>query len=334
MNACEKSAKQQCVQWVRDLRNTKRARLTSKNEVLLYGHRPMTRPDLLYLSPYEFTTHWEAQLLRYPKTLAEDESGNCEAKLTAKGKRKIKIRDHELVAGEDYIVKESGGDDWAALEDVGPTAAIRHEWILRRRRRPMAPHFKGCPLPKHKAGSSERNAQIIMTYFHPWTLRPDWGHDHVPTLDKLRGGDVLWQDALTYWLDGRIISEESKRYVSNFISIHRLRPGENEDNELANPDDMIEDEELFVTKDMLNDVLETRIGGKKQNTSDLDALGDGHHINSTEAIRLGRDVWCQSSVQNGTSTQPSGTTDRAGQLWDEEQVKLSLKSAQELSPPV
>ena len=70
---------------------------------------------------------------------------------------------------------------------------------------------------------------------------------------------------------------------------------------------------------------------KKHNANELDSLGDGHHVNSTEAIRLGRDVWCRGPSQTGSRSQPSGTTDRAGQLWNEEQVKLSLKSAVELS---
>ena len=96
---------------------------------------------------------------------------------------------------------------------------------------------------------------------------------------------------MTHWLDGNIICEESKRYVSNFISIYRLRPGEDEEDGMANSDDLVEDEEVFVTRDMLEDVLNTRIGGKTCRGDTEDVLGDGHHMNSSEAIELGRNVW-------------------------------------------
>ena len=51
--------------------------------------------------------------------------------------------------------------------------------------------------------------------------------------------------------------------MSNFISIHRLRLGEDEADKMANPDNLVEDEEICLTKDMLSDVAETKIGGRK-----------------------------------------------------------------------
>jgi len=100
----------------------------------------------------------------------------------------------DLVPGIDYVVKDEGGDDWVPLENIAATASLRHEWILRRRQRPMAPHFKGCPLPKHKPGSAEQNAKITMTYFHPWTLREAaWSDEHVPTLQQLKQGWDAWR---------------------------------------------------------------------------------------------------------------------------------------------
>jgi len=76
-----------------------------------------------------------------------------------------------LIPGIDYVVKEQGDKDWQPFGNEPGTASLRHEWILQRRRRPMVPQFKGCPLPKHKRGSAEQNAKITMVYFHPWTLR-------------------------------------------------------------------------------------------------------------------------------------------------------------------
>ena len=104
----------------------------------------------------------------------------------------------DLVPGIDYVVKDEGGDDWVPLENIAATAGLRHEWILRRRHRPRAPQFKGCPLPKHKPNSAEQNAKITMTYFHPWTLRGEaWSDEHVPTLQNLKQGCDAWETALT-----------------------------------------------------------------------------------------------------------------------------------------
>ena len=95
-----------------------------------------------------------------------------------------------------------------------------------------------------------------MVYFHPWTLRDKiWSDEHVPTLDNLKQGNETWEAAMIQWLDGNIISEESKRYVGNFISIHRLRPGDETEDAVPNPDDLVQDERVYVTKDMLKPLL-------------------------------------------------------------------------------
>ncbi len=146
------------------------------------------------------------------RSTEEGEQSNREASLTASGRKKCaQDSSCELVPGVDYVVKDRGGDDWVALENVPAMATLRHQWILRRRRRPEAPHFKGCPLPKHKPGSAEQNARITMAYFHPWTLRPGWGDFHVPCAHKLKGDREAWKDALTHWLDGNILCAESQR---------------------------------------------------------------------------------------------------------------------------
>ena len=65
--------------------------------------------------------------------------------------------------------------------------------------------------------------------------------------------------------------ERPCRYVSNFISIHRLRPGNDDEDGTGNPDDLLDDEEVFVTKDMLAQVLETRVGGKSKQVDEASA---------------------------------------------------------------
>ena len=308
----------------KDTRNPSRPKLTSKSVALLYGYRPLKNAELKYLSPYEFTMYWEPQLLKYPRSRGENNKEGFEATLTPEGLEKLAAdADGALVAGIDYVVNESGGCDWVPLEKLAGTTALRHEWILRRRLRPRAPHFKGCPLPRHQPGSTEQNAKIAMTYFHPWTLREkEWSDQHVPTCHNLKRGCDAWDTALTEWLDGNIISEESRRYVSNFISIHRLRPGGDDGEGLANPDDMVEDEHICVTTDSLEEVLETRVGRKTARSDDLEVLGDSHHMNSTEAMSLGREVWAHTGLEAGSSTQPHFHLDEA-------KVKEALQSAKE-----
>ena len=128
----------------------------------------------------------------------------------------------------------------------------------------------------------------------------------------------LWAPPTAFYPS--LLSRTRPRYVSNFIAIHRLRPGDDEQDGLANPDDLLEDEEIHVTKDMLDDVLETRIGGKSKHVDDLEDLGDGHHMNSSEAIGLGRDVWSQPDASTVDAKQPVF-------VFDEQNIKQSLQSA-------
>ena len=124
------------------------------------------------------------------------------------------------------------------------------------------------------------------------------------------------------WLNGNVVCEESKRYVSNFISIHRFRPDDDGEDGLANPDDLVEDEDVCVTRDMLDEVLDTRIAGKTRANDDLDVLGDGHHMNSSEAVELGRDICTLSAADDGSATRP---------VFDfkEPDVKRSMQSAKQ-----
>ena len=90
----------------------------------------MHRADLKYLSPYEFTMYWKPELLTYSRSAEEDGRNSCEASLTARGRKKcVQDANCELVPGEDYVVKDSGGDDWVALENVPAMATLRHQWM-------------------------------------------------------------------------------------------------------------------------------------------------------------------------------------------------------------
>ena len=109
-----------------DARNPRKRKVTFRNVAELYGQRP---DELLYLSPYEFVTYWEPQLLKYPGH--ENEEGpEFHASLTDEGKgllqeqRDLRARgdrsaNRDLVPGKDYIVKEAKiGDGWLPYPDV------------------------------------------------------------------------------------------------------------------------------------------------------------------------------------------------------------------------
>ena len=83
---------------------------------------------------------------------------------------------------------------------------------------------------------------------------------------------------------------------------------------------MFEDEDVVVTKDMLSQVLETRIGGKAKQVDELEFAGDSHHLNSTDAIGLGRDIWSKVDVETHNARQSIFN-------FDEAKVKESLQAA-------
>ena len=108
-----------------------------------------------------------------------------------------------------------------------------------------------------------------MTYFHPWTLLAEYGDNFVPAVNSLRGDFTSWDAAMRVWLDGHILCEESRRYINNFLAMHRVRPSNaEEDDEAANSDDMLNDEDVQVTRGCLEEVLNTR-AGSVQNTQTL-----------------------------------------------------------------
>ena len=82
----------------------------------------------------------------------------------------------------------------------------------------------------------------------------------MPHVSRLIGGHATWQVSLSAWLDGGILSIESRRYVSNFLSVHRVRPTDDDEDE-ANSDHLVSDVELEVSHANLENALETRIGG-------------------------------------------------------------------------
>ena len=73
------------------------------------------------------------------------------------------------------------------------------------------------------------------------------------------------------WFDGRILSEESKRYIQNFLVVTRTRP---EDDDLdANSDDILSDEELIIDNSTFEEAISTRVGSGKTPRQQVTACG-------------------------------------------------------------
>ena len=53
------------------------------------------------------------------------------------------------------------------------------------------------------------------------------------------------------------------RHVSNLLAVHRVRPQDHSSDE-ENSDDLLSDEELEISTEMLSEALATRIGGRKK----------------------------------------------------------------------
>ena len=279
-----------------DMRNPKRKKVTFRDVATLYGQRPLI-PDVWYLSPYEFATYWEPVLLSYPMSERDNESDEFHATLTCEGLAKVRAKGdkQDLIAGVDYVVKTGVYGEWLSFPDLPSTQHFRRTWILRKNRRPKAPSFVGAPLPHHRPGEADRAAMIVMTYFRPWTLRKEDESAEVVYVGNMRPSGTSWQEALTEWCDGNVSCAETKRYLDNFLSVHRVRP-QNDDLDDAHSSDMASDEELEVSHEHLKEALETRVGGKArtaaEETSDLKVEGQAsHHVNSSSRIDIAQAVW-------------------------------------------
>ena len=285
-----------------DMRNPRKKKVTFRHVATLYGQRPK-RDEVWYLSPYEFVTYWEPKLLSYPLR-REDSANKCHhAHLTASGKDKLAQKtdadvENELIPGIDYTVKDGIAGVWLPFPDIPSTQHFRHTWILQRRRRPKAPSFAGAPLPRHSSGEAERGAMLTMAYFHPWTLRADEEDVEVLDVGNLRPQGSTWQEALSTWLDGGITCAEAKRYVGNFLGVHRVRPSNDEIDD-GHSSDMASDEELEISHTDLHKALTTKIGGRGGANDEEEGEGiehgisgnATHHDNSTTGIQVAQGVW-------------------------------------------
>ena len=167
-------------------RGPKRKRVSLKNAASLCALRPTAEEgvaDVWFLSAYEFFALRRLEEPRYPVTVDEvafekyDE--RFQAVLTASGVQKVDGWDPddpqpECIPGVDYEVKSKGTDTWKPFPEIAETAAFRHSYVIKRNPRPKRVKFSRCPLPvgdPRAEHAAERNAMLVLAYFHPFTLR-------------------------------------------------------------------------------------------------------------------------------------------------------------------
>ena len=164
-----------------------------------------------------------------------------------------------FVGGVDYEIKEEGGADWLPFPNLPELAKIRHTWIIVRNERPSIPSFCKAPMPRKHEGNEERNAQIVMTYLHPFTLQTPSKDKNIPHASKLRRGETSWVTAMTTWMEGEILTHESRNYIQNFFCVAQMRPDFIPEAN-KNEEDIFSDEEIDMNTIGIDELLRTHTG--------------------------------------------------------------------------
>ena len=78
-------------------------------------------------------------------------------------------------------------------------------------------------MPDRSNADKERNAMLVMTYFHQFTLLTNESVD-VPHVSELRRGNDKWETALVQWLAGNVLTQEVRNLIQNFFFVAQMRP--------------------------------------------------------------------------------------------------------------
>ena len=141
-------------------RKTKGDEVELEPLVDLYGFRG-SDPRVWYLNPWEFLMYWCPMQITHPGV--DDARRTVLTRWTAPGKAKWnqQLRRREpvdLTPGVDYVVKAELAEcaDVVILPDIEPVATLRHQWVLRRRRRPVVPQPAQTPMPDQRTTQEEK----------------------------------------------------------------------------------------------------------------------------------------------------------------------------------
>eukprot|EP00435_Cladocopium_sp_Y103_P006429 s3270_g2.t1 len=232
-------------------------------EAQAYGHRP-SDSECWWLSPYEFVMYWKLVPTKVPYSRAEWEAApqdGWDVKLTAAGLKKMDGSELKAPArlkpGVHYVIQIPPTCDRLLFPPGGPTQTLRHNWYLERRVRPRCPHFASAPVPKGFAENAEHNAKLTSVYFRAWTLDVNSATSTIPYLGHLRGEEDSWESSLRAWLL-RLPSAETKRHVGNFLSVYRVRPAADADNN--SDDDDVKGWKTLVPQGLSPTLLKDELG--------------------------------------------------------------------------
>ena len=227
--------------------------------VQVYGHRP-SDAECWWLSPYEFTMYWALVPTRVPQTWREweeEDAATWDVTLTPCGQRHLQAHGSAKLANlrpqRDYKICLPTSPDRCVFPTTSGNATLRHAWYLQRRTRPVCPDFAQAAVPRRFAENVEENALLARVYFGAWTLDQARSSTAVPYVGHLREEDETWETALRRWAQ-RLPCQESKRHLGNFLSVYRIRPSAEAQ---ENSDDSDADEALEVSMDNLQIALQT-----------------------------------------------------------------------------
>lgn len=277
----------------------------------VYGHRPK-QDDVWFLSPYEFTMYWDCLPLKMPQTRMEwmqQPRGKWDVQLTPTGEAKLTAAKSDdasvrLVPGVDVRRSATHSATNKIYFDSSAGRALQHGWYLSRRLRPLCPQFATAPVPSKWGEDPERNAKLTLAYFRAWTLQKGRGDTAVPYVRHLRCEEESWTETLRAWLL-ELPCEETKRHVSNFLGVYRVRP----DTEGENSDDEDDHEDLVVTAELLAQACETHVG--PADGDEKKGKWVTHRSLLVAAMQQANAIWKPSEGTVGTRPNPCEGVDSA-----------------------
>ena len=106
------------------------------------------------------------------------------------------------------------------------------------------------------------------------------------------------------WFSRGVTCQEAKQYIGNFLSVHRMRPRDDDSEDDGNSQDIVSDQELEISRSTLHDALATRVGGRETSRGVDNAEGLTHFENSTSAMELNQSIW-ESHLDNKNAQIPT-----------------------------
>ena len=84
-------------------------------------------------------------------------------------------------------------------------------------------------MPRRGEAEAERNAMILMTYFHPyssWWTVPEELEERVPHISQLKKNRETWQEARDAWFARGAGARETRNFMLNFLNVTAQRPSD------------------------------------------------------------------------------------------------------------